>query len=318
MKIKECCRYSHISLLLLVLLTIALSMGACTSPAKAKAQYLSRGEALLKEKKYQEATIEFRNALQLDERLAGAHWGLAQAYEGLQRYQEAFGEMLKTAELDPNNLDVRVKMGGYYLAGGKQSSAALGEAERLAKDVLQKDPKHIEGHILMGSVLFAQNRHDEALAALNHAIQLDTKRVESYLSLARFYVSSKETGKAEETFQLAIRVNGTSGLAHSEYGKFLAQASRPEAAEAEFQKAVELEPANRDSRFVLASFYLVNKQFLKLRPPTKRWPRLIKTNQKGEPCWPTTILPLAALTTRLTSTKRSSRTLLTSPRVGTG
>ena len=281
MKIKECCRYSHILLLFVALFTVALAMGACTSPAKAKARYLSRGEALLKDKKFQEASIEFRNALQLDERLAGAHWGLAQAYEGLQRYQEAFEEMRKTAELDPNNLDVRVKLGGYYLVGSKQSSAALGEAERLAKEVLQKNPNHIEGHILMGNVLFAQNHPHEALAELNHAIQLDTKRVESYLSLARFYMSVNDGGKAEETFQRAISVNGTSALAHSEYGKFLAQSNRPDAAEAEFRKAVDAEPANRDARFVLASFYLVNKQFDKAEIAYKALAELDKYKPEG-------------------------------------
>jgi tetratricopeptide (TPR) repeat protein len=281
MKIKECCRYGHISLLLIALIAVALSLGACTSPAKAKAKYLSRGEALLKEKKFQEATIEFRNALQLDERLAVAHWGLAQSYEGLQRYQEAFEEMGKTAELDPNNLDVRVKMGGYYLAGGKQSSAAISEAERLAKDVLQKDPNHIEGHILMGSVLFAQNHHDEALVELNHAIALDTQRVESYLSLSRFYMSTKDIAKAEETLLRAIAVNGASPLAHSEYGKFLAQVSRKDAAEVEFRKAVDLDPSNRDARFVLASFYLVNKQLDKAEAAYKALAELDKDKPEG-------------------------------------
>ena len=282
MKIKECRRYSHILLLLVAVFAIALAMGACTSPAKAKAQYMTRGEALLKENKFQEASIEFRNALQLDERLAGAHWGLAQAYEGLKRYQEAFDEMRKTADLDPNNLDVRVKLGGYYLAGGgKQSPAALGEAERLAKEVLQKDPNHIEGHILLGSVLFAQNHREEALKELEHAIQLDTKRVESYLSLARFYMSINDAGKAEETFQRAIAVNGASSLAHSEYGKFLAQSSRPDAAEAEFLKAVELAPANRDARFVLASFYLVNKHFDKAEAAYKTLAELDKDKPEG-------------------------------------
>lgn len=281
MKIKECCRYSHILLLLVAFLAIALAMGACTSPAKAKAQYISRGEALLKEKKFPEASIEFRNALQLDERLAAAHWGLAQAYEGSQRYQEAFDEMRKTAELDTNNLDVRVKMGGYYLASAKQSSAALGEAERLAREVLQKDPNHIEGHILMGSVLFAQNHREEALAELNRAIQIDTGRVESYLSLARFYISANDAGKAEETFQRAIAVNGTSVLAHSEFGKFLAQSNRPDAAEAEFRKAVELDPASRDARFVLASFYLVNKQFDKAEVAYKALAEIDKDKPEG-------------------------------------
>jgi len=33
--------------------------------------------------------------------------------------------------------------------GSKQSPAAITEAERLAKEVLQKNPNHIEGHVLM-------------------------------------------------------------------------------------------------------------------------------------------------------------------------
>jgi len=55
---------------------------------------------LLKDKKFQEAVLEFRGALQIDEKLADAHWGLANALEGLQRYQEAFEEMRQTADLD--------------------------------------------------------------------------------------------------------------------------------------------------------------------------------------------------------------------------
>src|SRR5205807_4764063 len=162
MKNHECRRNFYALPLLLVLVAFALLMGACTTPEKAKAQHVARGEALLKDKKFQEAAFEFRSALQIDEKLADAHWGLSKAYEGLQRYQEAFEEMRATVELDPNNLDVRVKLGNYYLMGGKESSAAVSEAERLAKEVLQKDQNHIEGHILMGSVLFAQNKKQEA------------------------------------------------------------------------------------------------------------------------------------------------------------
>src|ERR1044071_5959177 len=110
MKNREC-RKSYVLPLLVSLAIAALLMGACTTPEKAKAQHVSRGQELLKDKKFQEATLEFRAALQIDEKLADAHWGLANAYEGLQRYQEAFDEMRQTTELDPNNLDVRVKLG---------------------------------------------------------------------------------------------------------------------------------------------------------------------------------------------------------------
>ena len=260
MKNHECRRKFYVLPLFVALIATALLLGACTTPEKAKAQHVTRGQALLKDKKFQEASLEFRAALQIDDKLADAHWGLAQTFEGLQRYQEAFDEMKQVLELDKNNLDVRVKLGNYYLVGAKQSPTAVTEAERLAKEVLQKDPNHIEGRILMGSVLFAQDHQKEAFDELNSAIAIDPKRVESYLSLARFYMMTKDTATAEATFQRAISVNGASALVHYEFGKFLVQTDRKDAAEAEFQKAVQVEPTNREARFVLASFYLVNKR----------------------------------------------------------
>src|SRR6202521_6142026 len=118
--------------------------------------------------------------------------------------------MKQVVELDQPNVPVRVRLVNYYLAGGKQSPAAIAEAERLAKDILQKNPNHIEGHILMGSVLFAQDHKPEAFAELNRAIAIDPQRVESYLSLARFHAMMKDTATAEATFQRAISVNSSS------------------------------------------------------------------------------------------------------------
>ncbi len=256
----ECRRkISTLSLLFIAIVAIAVAFGACTTPEKAKAQHIARGEALLKDKKFQEAAFEFRSALQIDEKVADAHWGLSKAYEGLQRYQEAFEEMRTTVELDPNNLEVRVKLGNYYLMGGKESSAAVSEAERLAKEVLQKNPNHIEGHILMGSVLFAQNKKQEALAEMNRAVELDPNRVESYLSLARFYAMGGDTATAEATYKRAISIGGNTAMAHYEFGKFLVQTNRVDDAEKEFELGVQVEPNNREARFGRAGFIFVNR-----------------------------------------------------------
>ncbi len=257
----ECRITLYRATLLSVLLAALFAISGCTNPEKAKIAHVERGEVYLKDEKFQEASLEFRNAVQIDEKLAAAHWGLARAYEGLQRFQEAFEELRKTTQLDPENLDARVKLGNYYIAAAKGNSQLVAEADRLAKEILQKDPNHVEGHILMSSVLYAQNERERALAEINHAIQLNPKRVESYLSLARYYIVTNDKAKAEETFQRAISVNNNSGLAHTEYGKYLAQLVRLGDAEVEMRKAVDVEPTNRTSRFVLASFYLVNKQF---------------------------------------------------------
>ena len=281
MKNHECRRKFYALPLLIVMIAAALLMGACTTPEKAKAQHVARGQALLKDNKFQEASLEFRNALQIDDKLADAHWGLANAYEGLQRYQEAFEEMKQVVTLDPNNLDVRVRLGNYYLMGSKQSPAGISEAERLAKDVLQKDGNHIEGHILMGSVLFTQDHKTEAFAELNRAIEIDPSRVESYLSLARFHARTNDFTTAESIYQRAISVNGKSALAHYEYGKFLVQLTRLDAAEAEFQKAVQVDGNNREARFILASFYLVNRRLDKAEDAYKALAELDKDKPEG-------------------------------------
>jgi tetratricopeptide (TPR) repeat protein len=255
---QECIPPRSVKTLLCALLVALVAMAGCANPEKAKNEYLRRGEAYLKESRFQEASIEFRNAIQIDERFAAAHWGLALAYEGLQRFPECQDELKRTIDLDANHLDSRVKLANYYLV---VKPPMLTEAERLANEVLQKNPDHIEGIILRASVMSAQNRSaDEVLAEINRAIRIDPRRVESYLSLARFYITRNDPGKAEEAFRRAISLNEASALAHTQFGKYLAQANRAGEAEAELKRGVEVEPTNRESRLALASFYLSNRQ----------------------------------------------------------
>ncbi|CAN5805263.1 MAG: tetratricopeptide repeat protein [Pyrinomonadaceae bacterium] len=278
----QCRNHFKYATLLSVLLTAVFALGGCSNPEKTKAAHLSKGDAYLKDSKFQEASIEYRNAVQIDDKLAAAHWGLARAYEGLLRGQEAFEELRKTVELDPNNLEARVKLGTLYLAASRGRGEIIAEAERLAKEVLQKDANHIEGHILTGSVLYAQNKRDEARASFIHAVEIDPKRIESYMSLARFYIVTRDSAKVEETFRRALSINNSSALAHTEYGKYLVQTNRLDEAEIELRKAVEVEPANYNSRFVLASFYLVNKRLDKAEEAYKALADLEKDKPEGQ------------------------------------
>ncbi|HEY9405216.1 MAG TPA: tetratricopeptide repeat protein [Pyrinomonadaceae bacterium] len=264
---KECPRSGSgrsLSSVLLAFLVAAFAFAslACSNPEKAKVEHVERGEAYLTEKKFQEASLEFRNAVQIDDKLAQAHWGLARAYEGMEQFLQAFEELHRTIALDGNNLDARVRLGNYYiLAYQRERKDELRvEAERLYQDVLQKDPNHIEGHILKGTVLYAFGKREEAYAALTRAVELNPQRIESLMSLALYHRQVGELSKAEEVYKRALSVNDRSALAHLEYAKFFVSQNRPDMAEAEFRRAVEVDPQSRDARRTLASFYLVNKQ----------------------------------------------------------
>src|ERR1044072_9038171 len=155
----ECRGYTfHISVLCLLLAAL-VPLAGCTNPAKAKADHVARGEQYLTDQKFQEATLEFRNAIQIDDKLAAAHWGLARAFEGLERFPEMLDELRKTIALDKENLDARIRLGNYYLAGSRNRADIIAEAERIAKEILDKDPKNIEGHMLMGTIFFFSQHH---------------------------------------------------------------------------------------------------------------------------------------------------------------
>ncbi|MDT7540259.1 MAG: hypothetical protein QOE33_163 [Acidobacteriota bacterium] len=249
-------------LFLLATLALAAATSACKDPEKAKAEHITRGEAYLKDKKYQEASLEFRNAIQIDDRSGPAHWGMARAYEGMGQFQQALEELQRTTQLDQNNFDARTRLGNFYIVFYQQTKDAKwkDEATRLVEEVLQRDPNNIEGHILKGTILFANGDRQGALAELNHAVELNPRRVESQLGLALYYRQIGDNAKADEIYQHALSIDDTSSVAHLEYARFLVQQNHADKAEAQFRRAVEVDPENRDAHRTLVSFYIQQKQ----------------------------------------------------------
>jgi tetratricopeptide (TPR) repeat protein len=268
MNLPECPRARTLRALSVLLLTLLVALAAsCTSPEKAKAEHLRRGEQFLKDRRWQDASLEFRAALQIDDNFAAAHWGLARAYEQLGRGSEFFDELQRAVRLDPNNMEARVKLASGYLAAYslQKNDTLLSEAERLANEITARDPKNPDGHILTANVIYFRGGGSaeaarQAEEKINYAISLDPQRVESYMGKARLYQLMNRADQAEAVYQQAISVNDRSSLAHVEYGKFLTQTGRSDQAEAQFRKAVEVDPDNRDVRWVLASYYLVHQK----------------------------------------------------------
>jgi tetratricopeptide (TPR) repeat protein len=281
MNLQECPRARRVRALAATLLAAALLLlaAACSNPEKAKAEHVARGESLLKERRWQEASLEFRNAIQIDENMAAAHWGLAQAYLQLGRGSEYVEELQRTVKLDPKNVEARMRLAqGYLLAFDRDKKPELlAEAERLTGEVLALDPQNPDGHILSANVIFFKGGPDAAKQAeekIKYAVSLNTGRVESYMGLAKFYQQTGRASDAEATYKQAISINDRSSLAHVEFGKFLTQTNRSDAAEAEFAKAAEVDPENRDVQWVLASYYLVNKRYDKAEEAYNRWAHL--------------------------------------------
>jgi tetratricopeptide (TPR) repeat protein len=250
----------------LVFILFALScllLLACKGdPEKAKLKHLAKGKQYLQEKKYNEARIEFRNALALDKKSAEATYGLAEAALGLSNVQEAFDALEETARLDPKNLDAKIRLGNIYLQFVRDSGN-ITKAEEYAREVLEADAKHIEGYILRASVRTAQQKWTEAERDLKQAIDLDPKRVESHLSFAKYWqergksTAEKATfnAEAERYFKQALNLNPKASIAYLAFADFLYSNQRLDEAEVQLKQAVEAEPENRIALASIARFY---------------------------------------------------------------
>lgn len=243
---------------LFLILCLSIFLTAC---GHSTATFLAKGEEYLQKRKFHDAMMQFRSAAESDKDSAKAHWGLARAYESLGQFNEVLDELRKTVEIDDTNLEAKAKLGNYFLL---VQPPMIAETTKLRDAILAADPKFIEGHILSASILAAQGKPDtDVVNAVNRAINLNPRRIESYISLERLYTTREKAPEAEAALRKGIDANPASVLGYTEYGRFLTYANRDPEAEAQFHKAIEIDPASIEAREATAEFYVTSRQFEK-------------------------------------------------------
>src|SRR5215467_8561 len=108
------------------MLIVVLLVGSACSRDPRKAT--DSGKKYLTDKKYQEAVIQFRTAIQLSPQMVDAHSGLALAFLGLGLLNDAEAEFARVISLQPDNMEQQLKYGNVLLLEGKFDEArAVGE-----------------------------------------------------------------------------------------------------------------------------------------------------------------------------------------------
>jgi tetratricopeptide (TPR) repeat protein len=245
-------------------------ISACNSPEKEKLQHIARGKEYLSKKQFAEARLEFRSALKIDKKLGEAQFGLGEAALALGYVQEAAEAYYEAMRLDANNLDARVRVGSLLVE--YETEEGTKEAERLANEVAQKNPDHVENRVLIADVRAAQKRWAEAEAEFQKAISLDANRIETHLHLARYYERRAKAdyaqaaafhAKAESVFRQLIERDPKSVTARLAFGDFLFANKRESEAEQQLLAAHQAEPTDKLVLVALRRYYETQQQFEK-------------------------------------------------------
>jgi tetratricopeptide (TPR) repeat protein len=117
-----------------------------------------------------EASSEYRHAIQLDPRFAPPHTNLGNVLRQQGKMDEAIAEYRLATQLDPKSAAVHTNLGNAFEEQGKPNEAI--SEYRLA---IQLDPKLALPHTNLGNALQEQGKPDEAISEHRLAIEFDPK-----------------------------------------------------------------------------------------------------------------------------------------------
>jgi tetratricopeptide (TPR) repeat protein len=179
---------------MLVLLISFCGLTACGSSADSAARFIESGKELLAENKPEKARIEFKNAIQVDPKVAEPHYQLALLDEKAKRWKQMYASLLRVEQLNPMHHEATIKLGQLYLLSGNKEFAM----ERADK-VLNSEPENTLAWILKSSVELKKENYDLAMGYVEHALKTEPSNIEA-ISLKAILLNKQ--GKVQEAINL--------------------------------------------------------------------------------------------------------------------
>ena len=171
-------------------LVIAIAiLAGCGGAEERKAKYLERGKTYYESENYDKATVEFKNVLQIDPKVAEAWYYMAKISEKLEDWRTTFGNYAKVVELDPSNVDAHRRLGHYHLVLGSQEGA-----EEQVDWLLENSPNDPDAMTMQAVILARNGDLDGAIAKANEALKLHPEHAPVSAVLAQLY---REKGDLE-------------------------------------------------------------------------------------------------------------------------
>ena len=216
----------------LTIAMLAIFSWGCQSDEDQIQGFMKSGDAYRESDQYDEAIIQYKNALQIDPNLATAHEYLAESYLRTDRIREGYWELGETIRLDPKDVDSRISYATLSLAMN-QTDGLLEQVETIA----ELAPDNPKGQLLLGQTYASMDRLDEAEVALRRAIELEPDDRSYYAVLSAVYSRKGQLVEAEVVLREGIE-QAPDPLLWTLLAQLLFDESRYDEAELALQAAV--------------------------------------------------------------------------------
>jgi tetratricopeptide (TPR) repeat protein len=261
----------------------ALALGGCSSAQVRFQDYLSRGERFLAQDNLPAASVELRNALQIEPKSAAALYDLGHVVELQGDFRRAAGLLQAAIDVEPTNTKARIELGTIYCIGGvpREALATISPALALhpndpdlltvraaAEHGLKEDDLALtdaeqavrlapanENAVALLALLDRQDGHpDQALALVGQAVRQSPGSVNLRRLLAGLYLESGQFAPAEAQMSALVALRPRELPLRVGLANLYLKAGDPAAGQSTLAAAVKALPDDDDAKLALADF----------------------------------------------------------------
>ncbi len=235
-----------------------LSLGACM---RGPQHYIESGDRYFQEKRYAEAALEYRNAIQKDTSSVEAHYGLALTQIAENQPSPAITTLGIVLRLRPDHPAALISLGDIYLrvvlGDPRRPQEPYEQLRTIADKLLAADPNSYDGLRFQGHLAVVDGKPAEAREFFSRADRIRPGQPQLQLALADAMARDNLPAEAEQLALAIIEKHKSFGPAYDFLQLQYLLRRRPADAERVLVRKAEDNPQAADFQLQLAGYYLV-------------------------------------------------------------
>lgn len=236
-----------------------LAFGAATGCIATKQTYVSRGNKLYDAGKYADASLNYRKAIQKDQKFGEAYYRLGLSAIKQNQPREAYDSLYRAVQLSPDNVDAKEKFSevclAIYLADSTRPNWLYRQLTQLSDELLKQNPSSYQGLILAGYLNAADRKPKEAISFFRKAVQINSANPGVSSELVRLLMEDGQSAEAEQRAKDLIASQKTFGPIYNLMADFYTNSGRQQDAENILKLKVSNNPKNAEYVLQLARYY---------------------------------------------------------------
>jgi tetratricopeptide (TPR) repeat protein len=235
--------------------------------------YVERGNRFFDAGKYEDASLQYRKAIQKAPKSGEAYYRLGLSEIRRSNLSEAYQALTRAVALMPNNDTVKARLADVCLAGYRLDNRASGpynQVVTISGQLLDKNPSSFDGLRLKGLLALSENKPKEAAVYLEQANGIKPMSRDVVLGLTQVWLADNRFAAGEKLALDLISQDKTFGVLYDVLYQAYLGAKRPADAEAILQRKVDSNPKQARYLLEMAEHYARVGKFVEMGATLRR------------------------------------------------